>query len=360
MRFKSMLSIMADKKATHLFITAGRAPTIKVNGQMLELEPVVLTAEQASAIIFGIINLQQKEELKNTKECQFALGIQGLGRFRVSVFTQRDALGMVLRRVEYQLPDADLLNLPSLLKTLVMERSGLVFFVGEPNSGKSSTLAALIEHRNLYSTGHIITIEDPIEFQYAHAGCIITQREVGIDTESYEMALKNILHQAPDVIFIGEIKNQTMLLEALNFAATGRLCISTLYASNVHQALERMIHFVPQERRSQLLLDLSINLRAIVAQKLIVRSESHDRYPAFELLLNTPDVKQYLLKGDIDSLRELMRNSSEQNMQEMQTFDHALYELYIDGKISYDDAVNAADAKNELRLMIKRHAEQQK
>lgn len=350
MRFKNLLSLMAEKKASHLFITAGRAPTVKINNTMLELDDTLLTPEQTSAMVFGIMNLQQKVELKQTKECQFAFGVQGLGRFRVSVFTQRDALGMVLRRVEYQLPNADLLHLPPLLKTLVMEKSGLLLFVGEPHSGKSSTLGALIEHRNLYGRGHIITIEDPIEFQYAHAGCIITQREVGIDTESYEVALKNILHQAPDVIFIGEIKTSHMLLEAINFAATGHLCISTLYANNVHQALDRIIHTVSGERQNQLLLDLSLNLRAVIAQKLIRQEDNDKLYPAFELLLNTPEVKPYLRRGDIESLSELMKNA---NKEQMQTFNQALCQLYMTGKISYDDAINTADNKNELRLMIK-------
>lgn len=350
MRFKNLLTAMAEKKASHLFITAGRAPTVKIKGSMLELDESPLTPEQTSAMVFGIMNLPQKEELKRTKECQFAFGVQGLGRFRVSVFTQRDALGMVLRRVEYQLPNADLLNLPAILKTLVMEKSGLLLFVGQPHSGKSNTLAALLEHRNLYGKGHIITIEDPIEFQYAHSGCIVTQREVGIDTESYHVALKNILHQAPDVIFIGELKNQEMLLEAINFAASGRLCISTLYANNVGQALDRMIHFVNHDNREQLLLDLSLNLRAIVAQKLIKRLDSNNHYPAFELLINNTQIKPYLRKGDCESLQELMKNSA---AEKMCTFNQSLCQLYLDAKISYDDAIDAADNKNELRLMIK-------
>jgi twitching motility protein PilU len=350
MHFKTLLNLMAEKKATHLFITAGRVPTAKINGEMIELDNTPLSPEQISAMVFGIMTLPQKDELKRSKECQFAFGVQGLGRFRVSVFTQRDALGMVLRRVEYQLPSPELLNLPPLFKNLVMQKSGLLLFVGEPHSGKSSTIAALIEHRNLYSKGHIITIEDPIKFQYAHASCIVTQREVGIDTESYNVALKNILHQAPDMIFIGEIKTRNVLLEAINFAASGRLCISTLYANNVQQALDKMIHFVPSDKREQLLLDLSMNLRAIVAQKLVKRINSKERYPAFELLSNNPEIKPYLRKGDSEAIAELMNNA---NSDTLHTFNQSLCELYINNVISYDDAIDAADNKNELRLMIK-------
>jgi twitching motility protein PilU len=257
---------------------------------------------------------------------------------------------MVIRRIENEIPDADSLHLPPALKDLIMEKRGLIIFVGATGTGKSTSLAALIKHRNQNSSGHIITIEDPIEFQHQHLGCIVTQREVGIDTESYEVALKNTLRQAPDVILIGEVRTRETMQNAITFAETGHLCLTTLHANNANQALDRVLHFFPDEMHAQLLMDLSLNLKGIVAQQLIRRSDGKGRYPAVEILINTPLAKDYIRKGEINKLKELMKDSREQGMQ---TFDQALYDLYIARKISYEDALDSADSRNEVRLMIK-------
>lgn len=354
MDFKALLALMVQKKASDLFITAGRAPTLKIDGSLVEVSKNPLTAEQTLKIVLSIMTQRQIDEFENTKECQFALGIHELGRFRVSAFTQRDSAGMVLRRIEHEIPNPDSLHLPPILKDLIMEKRGLVIFVGGTGTGKSTSLAALIGYRNKNSSGHIISIEDPIEFQHHHEGCIITQREVGIDTESYDVALKNTLRQAPDVILIGETRSRETMQNAITFAETGHLCVTTLHANNANQALDRILHFFPDEMRDQLLMDLSLNLRGIVAQQLIKRADGAGRYPAIEVLLNTPLAKDYIRKGEIHKLKELMKDSREQGMQ---TFDQALYDLYRDGKISYEDALNSADSKNEVRLMIKLGAE---
>jgi twitching motility protein PilU len=355
MDFKALLEMMASRRASDLFITAGRAPTMKVDGTLVEVSKTVLTAEQSFMVVTGIMDQRQKAEFENTKECQFALGFPSLGRFRVSAFTQRDAAGMVIRRIENQIPDSEALNLPPILKDLIMEKRGLVIFVGATGTGKSTSLASLIKHRNQNSSGHIITIEDPIEFQHPHLGCIVTQREVGIDTESYEVALRNTLRQAPDVILIGEIRTRETMQNAITFAETGHLCLSTLHANNANQALDRILHFFPDEMHDQLCMDLSLNLRGIVAQQLIKRADGKGRYPAVEVLLNTPLAKDYIRKGEVNKLKELMKSSREQGMQ---TFDQALYDLYTAGKITYEDALNSADSRNEVRLMIKLGAAQ--
>jgi twitching motility protein PilU len=350
MDFKALLALMVQKKASDLFITAGRAPTIKVDGSMVEVSKTPLTPEQAMKIVLSIMNQRQKDEFDHTKECQFAISIPDLGRFRVSAFMQRDAAGMVLRRIENLIPDAESLHLPPVLKDLIMEKRGLVIFVGATGTGKSTSLASLIKHRNQNTSGHIITIEDPMEFEHPHLGCIVTQREVGVDTESYEVALKNTLRQAPDVILIGEIRTRETMQNAITFAETGHLCLSTLHANNANQALDRILHFFPEDMHPQLFMDLSLNLRGIVAQQLIKRADGKGRYPAVEILINTPLAKDYIRKGEVHKLKELMKQSREQGMQ---TFDQALYDLYVAGKISYEDALNSADSKNEVRLMIK-------
>ncbi|MGR9051977.1 MAG: PilT/PilU family type 4a pilus ATPase [Gammaproteobacteria bacterium] len=350
MDFKALLALMVQKKASDLFITAGRPPTIKVDGKLNEVSKTSLSADQAMAVVTGVMNQRQKDEFEHTKECQFAISAPPLGRFRVSAFTQRDAAGMVLRRIETDIPDAEELHLPPVLKDLVMHKRGLVLFVGGTGTGKSTSLASLIKYRNQNSSGHIITIEDPLEFMHPHLGCIVTQREVGMDTESYEVALKNTLRQAPDVILIGEIRTRETMQNAVTFAETGHLCISTLHANNANQALDRILHFFPDDMHNQLFMDLSLNLRGIVAQQLIARADGKGRYPAFEILLNTPLVSDLIRKGEVHKLKELMKNSREHGMQ---TFDQALYDLYAAGKISYDDAINAADSRNEVRLMIK-------
>jgi twitching motility protein PilU len=355
MDFKALLELMVKRRASDLFITAGRPPTMKVDGTLVEVSKTMLTAEQAMIVVLSLMDQRQKSEFENTKECQFAVGYPGLGRFRISAFTQRDAAGMVLRRIENQIPDSDDLNLPPILKDLIMEKRGLIIFVGATGTGKSTSLASLIKHRNQNSSGHIITIEDPIEFQHQHLGCIVTQREVGIDTESYEVALKNTLRQAPDVILIGEIRTRETMQNAITFAETGHLCLSTLHANNANQAIDRILHFFPDEMHDQLCMDLSLNLRGIVAQQLIKRADGKGRYPAIEILINTPLAKDYIRKGEVNKLKELMKSSREQGMQ---TFDQALFDLYTAGKISYEDALNSADSRNEVRLMIKLGAAQ--
>ncbi|WP_150051582.1 MULTISPECIES: PilT/PilU family type 4a pilus ATPase [Methylomonas] len=350
MDFKALLALMVEKKASDLFITAGKPPCMKIDGKVVEISKNILTAEQALKVVHSIMDQRQKDEFEHTKECQFALGVHGLGRFRVSAFTQRDAAGMVLRRIETHIPDTEELHLPPVLKELIMHKRGLVMFVGATGTGKSTSLAALIKHRNANSSGHIITIEDPIEFVHPHNGCIITQREVGLDTESYEVALKNTLRQAPDVILIGEVRTKETMQHAITFAETGHLCLCTLHANNANQALDRILHFFPEEMHNQIFMDLSLNLRGIVAQQLVKRADGNGRYPAIEILLNTPLVSDLIRKGEVHKLKELMKNSREHGMQ---TFDQALFDLYAAGKISYEDALLAADSRNEVRLMIK-------
>lgn len=354
MDFKALLALMVEKKASDLFITAGKPPCMKVDGKVVDVSKNFLTADQALKVVLSIMEQRQKDEFEHTKECQFAMGVEGLGRFRVSAFTQRDAAGMVLRRIETHIPSSEDLHLPPVLKELIMYKRGLVLFVGATGTGKSTSLAALIRHRNENSNGHIITIEDPIEFVHPHRGCIITQREVGLDTESYEVALKNTLRQAPDVILIGEVRTKETMQHAITFAETGHLCLCTLHANNANQALDRILHFFPEEMHGQIFMDLSLNLRGIVAQQLVKRADGKGRYPAIEILLNTPLVSDLIRKGEVHKLKELMKNSREHGMQ---TFDQALYDLYTAGKISYEDALNAADSRNEVRLMIKLGAE---
>ncbi|MBT3812952.1 MAG: PilT/PilU family type 4a pilus ATPase [Gammaproteobacteria bacterium] len=350
MDFEQLLELMRTQKASDLFITAGRPAALKIDGKIKDVSKKPLTEEQSMLLVKNIMTQRQRDDFDNTKECNFAISRSGLGRFRVSAFTQRDAAGMVLRRIESDIPDWESLHLPPTLKDVIMENRGLVLFVGATGTGKSTSLASLIKYRNQNSSGHIITIEDPIEFVHPHLGCIITQREVGMDTESYEVALKNTLRQAPNVILIGEIRTRETMMHALAFAETGHLCLSTLHANNANQALDRILHFFPEDMHSQVFMDLSLNLKAIIAQQLVARADGKGRYPVMEILLGTPLVSDLIRKGDVHKLKELMKSSKELGMQ---TFDQALYDLYTSGKISYEDAINAADSKNEVRLMIK-------
>ncbi|WP_085216294.1 PilT/PilU family type 4a pilus ATPase [Methylomagnum ishizawai] len=350
MDFDTLLMLMTHKKASDLFITTNKEPCLKIDGQLQPISNAKLSKDQAYQLVLSVMNQRQRDEFENTKECNFAISAEGLGRFRVSAFMQRDAAGMVLRRIETHIPTVEDLHLPPVLNELAMTKRGLILFVGATGTGKSTSLAALIKYRNENSTGHIITIEDPLEFVHPHAGCIVTQREVGLDTESYEVALKNTLRQAPDVILIGEIRTRETMQHAIAFAETGHLCLSTLHANNANQALDRILHFFPEDMYSQLYMDLSMNLKAVIAQQLIRRADGKGRYPAIEILINTPLASDHIRKGEIHKLKELMKQSRQHGMQ---TFDQCLYDLYKTGKITYEDALNSADSKNEVRLMIK-------
>ena len=350
MEINQLLMLMVTKNASDLFIIAGKEPCIKVDGIVEPISRAKLSTQQTMEMVTSIMSPQQRETFFQTKECNFAIHDGDLGRFRVSAYIQRDSAGMVLRHISYKVPTVAELNLPNSLNDFSMIKRGLVLLVGATGTGKSSTLAAMIKYRNENSKGHIITIEDPIEYLHPHAGCIVSQREIGIDTESYEVALTNTLRQAPDVILIGEIRTRETMQHAITFAETGHLCLSTLHANNANQALERIMHFFPEETHSQMLMDLSLNLRCIIAQQLIQRSDGKGRYPAVEILVSTPLIADLIRKGDIQKLKEVMKNSREQGMQ---TFDQALFDLYTTGKITYEDALHSADSKNEVRLMIK-------
>lgn len=350
MDFNSLLKLMVHKNASDLFITAGVAPSLKINGKITPVTQATLTPTQAREIVYSIMTPEQRNDFDTTRECNFAISASGIGRFRVSAFQQRNHAGMVLRKIETTIPTIDGLKLPPILKDLAMTKRGLVMFVGATGSGKSTSLASMIGYRNKNSTGHIISIEDPIEFIHHHEGCIVTQREVGLDTESFEIALKNTLRQAPDVILIGEVRSRDTMDHAIAFAETGHLCLATLHANNANQAMDRIINFFPEDRRNQLLMDLSLNLKAIVAQQLIPAPDGQSRVLCAEILINTPLAADLIRKGEVHMLKELMTKSRQNGMQ---TFDQALYELYKTGKITYEDAINHADSANELRLMIK-------
>jgi twitching motility protein PilU len=350
MEFNALLVMMVKQKASDLFITAGREPSLKVDGEIQPISKDKITPRQARELVMGIMTDAQQKEFEQTKECNFAVSAKGIGRFRVSAFVQRDAVGMVLRRIETEIPTLDQLLLPPILKDLCLSKRGIVLFVGATGTGKSSSLAAMIGYRNSQGSGHIISIEDPVEYIHDHQGCIVTQREVGLDTQSYAVALKNTLRQAPDVILIGEIRTRETMQHAISFAETGHLCLSTLHANNANQALDRVIHFFPEDEREQVLMDLSLNLKAIVAQQLIPRANGRGRRAAVEILLNTPLAAELIRKGEIPKLKELMKRSTEHGMI---TFDQHLYQLYEAGEISYEDALSHADSTNEVRLMIK-------
>ena len=347
---EKLLTALVETKGSDLFITAGWPPSIKVDGVIRPAGKHPLTAEQARELVLAVMNESQREEFLRTKECQFAISRAKMGRFRVSALVQRDSPAMVLRRIETRIPTIEELKLPPILRDLAMTKRGMVIFVGGTGTGKSTSLAALVGYRNRHSTGHIITIEDPVEYLHDHDGCIITQREVGVDTESFEVALKNTLRQAPDVILIGEIRTRQTMEYAIAFAETGHLVLATLHANNANQALDRIINFFPEDSRNQLLLDLSLNLKAVVAQQLITRKGRKGRRAVVEVMINTPLVGDLVRKGEVHKLKELMKRSREQGMV---TFDQALYDLFTEGEIGYEDALKYADSANEVRLMIK-------
>ncbi|GAB3372262.1 PilT/PilU family type 4a pilus ATPase [Azotobacter armeniacus] len=354
MEFEKLLRLMMEKSASDLFITAGMPPSMKLNGRLVPVTRNPLSPEQARETVFAVMNEQQRREFAASHECNFAISARGIGRFRVSAFYQRNLAGMVLRRIETRIPTLDELQLPKVLRELSMTKRGLVLFVGATGTGKSTSLAAMIGYRNQNSSGHIISIEDPIEFIHQHQGCIVTQREVGIDTESFEVALKNTLRQAPDVIMIGEIRTRETMDYAVAFAETGHLCLATLHANNANQALDRIINFFPADRQHQVWMDLSLNLRAIVAQQLVPTPNGKERRVVIEVLINTPLIADLIRKGEVHELKAVMKRSTEQGMQ---TFDLALYQLYNQGEITYEEALRHADSANDLRLMIKLESE---
>jgi twitching motility protein PilU len=348
--FDKLLKVVVEQGASDLFITAGLPPSVKVSGRMLPLLKTPLTPEQAREMVHSTMTEAQIQEFEAERECNFAIHSPIAGRFRISAFYQRNFAGMVLRRIETHIPSVDDLQLPAIVKDLAMSKRGLLIFVGATGTGKSTSLAAMIGHRNANSKGHIITIEDPIEFIHEHRGCMVTQREVGVDTPSFDVALKNTLRQAPDVIMVGEVRTRETMDYALTFAETGHLCLATLHANNANQALDRIINFFPADRHSQVWMDLSLNLRGMIAQQLLPTIDGKGRRAAIEVLINTPLVADMIRKGEVHSLKELMGKSNEQGMQ---TFDQALYALFRTGDITYESALAAADSANDLRLMIK-------
>jgi twitching motility protein PilU len=345
-----LLRLMVARNGSDLFLTAEFPPAIKVDGKITKVSPQPLTGQHTMALARAIMNDKQAAEFERTKECNFAIAPQGIGRFRVNAFVQQGHVGLVLRVIPQTLPTIDGLGLPTILKDVTMTKRGLVIMVGATGSGKSTTLAAMVDYRNENSQGHIITIEDPVEFVHPHKNCIVTQREVGIDTDGWEAALKNTLRQAPDVILMGEIRDRETMEHAVAFAETGHLCMATLHANSANQALDRIINFFPEERRAQLLMDLSLNLKAMVSQRLLPRQEGKGRIAAVEILLNTPLISELIFKGEVAEIKEIMKKSRELGMQ---TFDQALFDLYEGNFITYEDALRNADSVNDLRLQIK-------
>lgn len=352
MEFDILLKMMAKNDGSDMFIACGAPPCIKINGRLTPASKSPLTPEQSKSIAYRLMTPAQREEFEKTHECNFAISREEIGRFRVNVYMQRNSVGIVIRKIETKIPSFESLNLPPILQEVAMTKRGIVLFVGGTGSGKSTSLAAMIDYRNTNSSGHIITIEDPIEFVHQHKGCIVSQREVGIDTDSFESALVNTLRQAPDVILIGEVRHRETMEHAVAFAETGHLCLATLHANNANQALDRIINFFPEERRQQLLMDLSLNLKAVIAQRLIRKKGGNGRRAAIEILLNTPLISDLIYKGEVHQIKELMKKSAEQGMQ---TFDQALFHLYRDGEIDIEEALRNADSPNEVRLMVKLH-----
>jgi twitching motility protein PilU len=347
---QDLLRRVVEKKASDLFITAGFPPAIKLDGEVRPQSERALSAEQAAVLTRAIMNDRQMKEFDATKECNFAIAPPGIGRFRVNAFVQQAQIGCVLRMINSKIPTVEELDLPAVLKEVVLSKRGLVILVGGTGSGKSTTLAAMVGYRNEKTRGHIVTIEDPVEYVHNHKGCVITHREIGVDTESWHSALKNTLRQAPDVILIGEIRDRETMEYGIQFAETGHLVLATLHANSANQALDRIINFFPDERREQLLMDLSLNIRAIVSQRLIPREGGSGRIAATEILLNSPLIQDLIFKGEVAKIKEVMSRSTRVGMR---TFDQTLFELYETGFISYEEAIRNADSKNELRLRVK-------
>ena len=349
-----LLRMMVTKEGSDLFITSGSPPAMKIDGKVTKVSKQSLSPNHTQILVRAIMNDKQLSEYEETQECNFAIALPGVARFRVNAFVQRDSSGMVLRIINSEIPNFSDLGLPPVLQDIAMTKRGLVIFVGGTGSGKSTSLASMIDYRNHNSYGHIITIEDPVEFVHDHGNCLVTQREVGMDTESYEIALKNTLRQAPDVILIGEIRDREAMEHAIAFAETGHLCLSTLHANSTNQALDRIINFFPEERRQQLLMDLSLNLKSVISQRLIPRIDGVGRVPAVEVMLNTPLMADLIFKGDVHEMKSLIAQSNEAGMK---TFDQDLFDLYEGQRITLEDALRNADSVNDLRLRVKLESE---
>lgn len=354
MDFNALLALMVQKNSFDLFITAGRAPTMKIDGVLVEVSKTPLNKDQTNALVMGLMEPRHKEEFHRTKECQFAVGVPKVGRFRVSAFIQRDAAGMVLHRIQHDIPDMDSLNLPPVIKKLALEKRGLFLLAGGLGAGKSTTQAAIIKYRNQNSNGHIVCIDDPMEFMHSHAGCIITQREVGLDTESYEVALRNVLQQSPNMVAVGEIRNDEVMDNAFSIVESGRVFLSTLSGNNAEQIIERILSFYPEEMNRRVRLELAANLRAIVSLQMVPLTNNKN-YVVAEILINTPQVCEVIRKGEFHRFKELIVNGRDVGMQ---SFDQGLCDLFVAQKISYDDAIEAAEYKNEFRQMVKQIMEQ--
>jgi twitching motility protein PilU len=352
-----LLKLMVSRNGSDLFLTGDFPPAVKVDGKIAKVSPQPLTAAHTLALARSIMNDKQAAEFERTKECNFAIAPPGVGRFRVNAFIQQGKVGMVLRVIPQQLPTIASLGLPPVLSELVMTKRGLMILVGATGSGKSTTLAAMIDHRNENSYGHIITIEDPVEFVHPHKNCVVTQREVGLDTDSWDAALKNTLRQAPDVILMGEIRDRETMEHAVAFAETGHLCMATLHANSANQALDRIINFFPEERRAQLLMDLSLNLKGLISQRLVPKQDGKGRFAAVEILINTPLISDLIFKGDVAEIKEIMKKSRNLGMQ---TFDQALFDGFETNQITFEDALRNADSVNDLRLQIKLNSQRAK
>lgn len=346
----SLLMKMQQEGGSDLFVTAGAPPSMRLHGKITPLTDKNLSPQQTMALALSVMEDKEQTEFQETRECNFAISVPDVARFRVNAFVQRGSAGMVIRIIGFEVPSMEKLNLPAVLKDVAMTTRGLVIFVGGTGSGKSTSLAALIDYRNKNSQGHIITIEDPVEFVHQHKGCLVTQREVGTDTESFDIALKNTLRQAPDVILLGEIRDEHTMEHAIAFAETGHLCLATLHANNTNQAMDRIINFFPEERRNQLLLDLSLNLKAVISQRLLATPSGDGRRAAIEILLNSPLMSELIKKGEIHEMKELVKKSTEQGMK---TFDEAIYELITAGEVTMEEGMRNADSVNDLRLRIK-------